>query len=59
MTDPEKKQKGITAFMIDTDKPGFHVGKKEPKLGIRASATSEIVFEDYCAPAGEPPGRGG
>ena len=50
MTAPEKKQKGITAFMIDTHKPGFHVGKKEPKLGIRASATSEIVFEDYCAP---------
>jgi alkylation response protein AidB-like acyl-CoA dehydrogenase len=49
MTAPEKKQKGITAFMIDTHKPGFHVGKKEPKLGIRASATSEIVFEDYCA----------
>ena len=50
MTDPEKKHRGITAFMIDTRRSGFHVGKKEPKLGIRASATSEIVFEDYCAP---------
>jgi alkylation response protein AidB-like acyl-CoA dehydrogenase len=50
MTDPEKKHKGITAFLIDTRQPGFSVGKKEPKLGIRASATSEIVFEDYCAP---------
>jgi alkylation response protein AidB-like acyl-CoA dehydrogenase len=50
MTAPEKEQKGITAFIIDTKRPGFHVGKKEPKLGIRASATSEIVFEDYCAP---------
>jgi alkylation response protein AidB-like acyl-CoA dehydrogenase len=50
MTEPEKKHKGITAFLIDTDKPGFIRGKKEPKLGIRASATSEIVFEDYRVP---------
>jgi alkylation response protein AidB-like acyl-CoA dehydrogenase len=50
MTAPEKKHKGISAFIIETDKPGFHVGKKEPKLGIRASATSEIFFEDYRAP---------
>lgn len=50
MTAPEKKHKGISAFMIDTRKPGFVLGKKEPKLGIRASATSEIVFEDYRAP---------
>lgn len=47
MTDPEKKQKGISAFLIDTSRPGFVRGKKEPKLGIRASATSEILFEDY------------
>jgi alkylation response protein AidB-like acyl-CoA dehydrogenase len=47
MTDPEKKHRGITAFLIDTKKPGFVRGKKEPKLGIRASATSEILFEDY------------
>ena len=50
MTAPEKKHRGITAFVIETDKPGFALGKKEPKLGIRASATSEIVFEDYHAP---------
>lgn len=50
MTDPEKKHRGISAFMIEADKPGFVRGKKEPKLGIRASATSEILFEDYCAP---------
>lgn len=50
MTAPEKKHKGITAFIIETDKPGFSRGKKEPKLGIRASATSEIVFEDYQCP---------
>ena len=59
MTDPEKKHKGITAFMIDTQKPGFSVGKKEPKLGIRASATSEILFEDYCAEAGDRLGEEG
>jgi len=50
MTDPEKKHRGVTAFMIETDKPGFIRGKKEPKMGIRASATSEIVFEDYRVP---------
>jgi alkylation response protein AidB-like acyl-CoA dehydrogenase len=50
MTDPEKKHRGITAFLIETDKPGFVRGKKEPKLGIRASATSEILFEDYPCP---------
>ena len=50
MTDPDKKQKGISAFLIDATKPGFVRGKKEPKLGIRASATSELVFEDYHCP---------
>ncbi|MEZ5544431.1 MAG: acyl-CoA dehydrogenase family protein [Lysobacteraceae bacterium] len=49
MTEPEKGSRGITAFMIDTDKPGFHRGKTEPKLGIRASATCEIEFADYVA----------
>ncbi len=49
MTDPEKKHRGITAFLIDAKKPGFVRGKKEPKLGIRASATSEILFENYRA----------
>ncbi|HVU13427.1 MAG TPA: acyl-CoA dehydrogenase family protein, partial [Phototrophicaceae bacterium] len=47
MTDPEKKHKGVTAFIVETDKPGFMRGKVEPKLGIRASATSEVVYEDY------------
>jgi alkylation response protein AidB-like acyl-CoA dehydrogenase len=50
MTDPGKKHRGISAFIIETDQPGFSRGKKEPKLGIRASATSEILFEDYRAP---------
>ncbi|KAB2862047.1 MAG: acyl-CoA dehydrogenase [Anaerolineae bacterium] len=50
MTEPEKKHNGITAFMIDATRPGFVRGKKEPKLGIRASATSEIVFDNYECP---------
>lgn len=50
MTEPEKGHHGITAFLIETDKPGFHRGKVEPKLGIRASATSELIFEDYRCP---------
>jgi alkylation response protein AidB-like acyl-CoA dehydrogenase len=50
MTAPEKKNKGITAFIINRDLPGFSVGKMEPKLGIRASATSEILFEDCRVP---------
>lgn len=58
MTAPERGHRGITAFLIDTDQPGFVRGKVEPKLGIRASATSELVFEDYRCPVenvlGEP-----
>ncbi len=50
MTQPEKTHKGVSAFMIETDKPGFTRGKKEPKLGIRASATSEIIFDNYECP---------
>jgi len=50
MTNPEKKHRGITAFLIDGDKPGLVRGKKEPKLGIRASATSELIFEDFKCP---------
>jgi alkylation response protein AidB-like acyl-CoA dehydrogenase len=50
ITDPEKGAKGVSAFIIDTEEPGFHRGKSEPKLGIRASATCEIEFEDYRCP---------
>ncbi|HRG15123.1 MAG TPA: acyl-CoA dehydrogenase family protein [Pseudomonadota bacterium] len=53
MSEPDKGARGITAFMIDTTKPGFHRGKTEPKLGIRASATCEIEFADYVAEADE------
>jgi len=51
VTDPEKKQKGISAFMVESSTKGFVRGKKEPKLGIRASATSELLFEDCRVPA--------
>jgi alkylation response protein AidB-like acyl-CoA dehydrogenase len=50
MTAPEKEHRGISAFIIETDKPGFAQGKTEPKLGIRASATSEITFDNYDCP---------
>ncbi|MGV6853483.1 MAG: acyl-CoA dehydrogenase family protein [bacterium] len=50
VTDPNAGAKGISAFLIDTEKPGFSRGKTEPKMGIRASATCEIEFENYqCA----------
>ncbi len=49
-TDLEKAHKGITAFIVPSDAPGYSRGKKEPKLGIRASATSEILFEDCRIP---------
>ncbi|MFZ2235957.1 MAG: acyl-CoA dehydrogenase family protein, partial [Dokdonella sp.] len=47
---PGKGSKGISAFIIDTELPGFRAGKSEPKLGIRASATCEIEFDDYVCP---------
>ena len=53
VTDPEQGSRGITAFMVDTGREGFHRGKTEPKLGIRASATCEIEFQDYVARAEE------
>jgi butyryl-CoA dehydrogenase len=50
LTDPSNKQKGATAFIIEKDFPGFSVGKKEKKLGIRSSPTTEIIFEDCKVP---------
>jgi alkylation response protein AidB-like acyl-CoA dehydrogenase len=61
ITTPGIGAKGISAFIIDTDRPGFHAGKVEPKLGIRASATCEIEFHDYVCPAADmlgPQGKG-
>ncbi|WML46271.1 acyl-CoA dehydrogenase [Neobacillus sp. PS3-40] len=50
LTDPTNKQKGTTAFIIEKDFQGFSVGKKEKKLGIRSSPTTEIIFEDCLVP---------
>jgi len=47
---PELGYKGITAFLIERDAPGFSVGKKEDKLGIRASSTCELMLEDCRIP---------
>jgi alkylation response protein AidB-like acyl-CoA dehydrogenase len=43
---PDAGYRGITAFLVERDAPGFTVGKKEDKLGIRASSTCELLFED-------------
>jgi alkylation response protein AidB-like acyl-CoA dehydrogenase len=59
--DPSQGYRGITAFVVERDTPGFVVGRKEDKLGIRASSTCEIMLDDCRVPAagvlGEP-GRG-
>src|SRR5580700_262073 len=59
--DPAAGYKGITAFLVEKDSPGFSIGKKEDKLGIRASSTCELILEDCRVPAenvlGEP-GKG-
>ena len=47
---PDAGYKGITAFLIERDFPGFSVGKKEDKLGIRASSTCELILEDCRVP---------
>ena len=59
MSEPDKGARGITAFLIDTDNTGFGRGKTEPKLGIRASATCEIEFNDYVALADDVLGQEG
>lgn len=50
VTQPELKHKGITAFIVEADRPGFSVGKKEKKLGIRSSPTTEIIFDNVRLP---------
>lgn len=50
LTNPEEKHKGTSAFIVEKDFPGFSVGKKEKKLGIRSSPTTEIIFEDCKVP---------
>jgi butyryl-CoA dehydrogenase len=49
-TDPPKGTKGLTAFIVEKGMPGFAYGTVEDKMGVRASATSELVFEDCPVP---------
>ena len=49
--DPSAGYKGITAFVIEKDSDGFSIGKKEDKLGIRASSTTELIFNKVRVPA--------
>jgi butyryl-CoA dehydrogenase len=51
LTDREKGARGASAFIVDKDTPGLKFGKKENKLGIRSSATREVIFEDVQLPA--------
>ena len=50
MTDKEKGNRGITAFIVEKDMEGFSIGKHEEKMGIRGSATAELVLEDVKVP---------
>ena len=50
MTDKSKGLKGISAFIVESGTPGFTIGKKEKKLGIRGSATCELIFENARIP---------
>lgn len=51
VTDKSKGKKGISAFIVERGTPGFRAGKKEDKLGVRASDTSELILEDCRIPA--------
>jgi alkylation response protein AidB-like acyl-CoA dehydrogenase len=52
VTDREKEKKGISAFIVERGTKGFRAGKKEDKLGVRSSDTSELVFEECRIPSG-------
>nr|MDK2850869.1 hypothetical protein [Candidatus Cloacimonadota bacterium] len=59
MTDKTKGARGCSCFIVEKDTPGFRFGKKENKMGIRASATRELIFEDCKVPAANLLGREG
>jgi alkylation response protein AidB-like acyl-CoA dehydrogenase len=59
VTDRAAGKKGISAIVVERGTPGFRAGKKEDKLGVRSSDTSELVFEDCRVPAGNLIGREG
>jgi butyryl-CoA dehydrogenase/short/branched chain acyl-CoA dehydrogenase len=56
---PEAGHRGITCFLVERDFPGFQVGKKEDKLGIRASSTCELILDDCRVPASNVLGEAG
>jgi len=51
VTDPDLEKKGISAFVIEKGTPGFRAGKRENKMGLRASDTAEVIMEDCVVPA--------
>lgn len=59
MTDKSKGTRGITAFIIEKDMPGFTFGKKEHKMGIRSSKTMELIFQDVKVPVANMLGKEG
>ena len=59
VTDRAASQHGISAFVLDSGAPGFRLGRKEDKLGMRASATGEVIFEDLRVPASQMLGKPG
>jgi alkylation response protein AidB-like acyl-CoA dehydrogenase len=59
VTDRAASQHGISAFIIETGTPGFRLGRKEDKLGMRASPTGEVLFEDCRLPASQLLGQPG
>ena len=59
MTDPSKGPRGASALVVEKDTPGFSFGEKEDKMGIRASVTRELVFEDCRVPVENLIGREG
>ena len=58
-TDPDAGHRGISAFVVEADTPGFSVAKLEHKMGMRGSPTGEIVFDDVRGAGREPHRRGG
>ena len=59
--DPKKGYRGITGFLVEKNAPGFSIGKKEDKLGIRASSTCELIFDECFVPGSQvlgDPGKG-
>ena len=59
MTDRSKGTRGISAFILEKGMPGFSIGKKEAKMGIRGSATCELIFENVEVPAANLLGKEG